>query len=394
MSILKIPTARVFEPLLQAGRYKAAFGGRGSGKSHFFGELLIEICQAERGTSAVCIREAQRTLAQSSKRLIESKIAGLGMGHRFKVFNDKIETPGDGLIIFRGLQAATAKYRDDIAGALVTGGTSTAYTISSFEVFDALAHLNGQMIAFTPHTTNGATVTLNVDSLGARPLRTSPGAELLSGTIIQGTPYVAVYNNSDGAFYLQGFYGNPYNVPLGAGMDYWLPTAPNSSFVFPIGQAISRTTYATLFALMGTTYGNGDGSATFNLPDKTGRVSAMREAAATRLTSTYFGGDSTQLGSVGTSSEKHTLAASELPAHSHPNTLNDPGHSHGGGQASQQNGAGGTNGGITQSWFSGALNTNSATTGITISNANNTGGGNPHAIVQPTIVCNYIIRII
>ena len=103
MSILKIPTARVFEPLLQAARYKAAFGGRGSGKSHFFGELLVESCQAERGTLAVCIREAQRTLAQSSKRLIESKIAALGLGRGFRVFKDKIETPGDGLIIFRGM---------------------------------------------------------------------------------------------------------------------------------------------------------------------------------------------------------------------------------------------------------------------------------------------------
>jgi phage terminase large subunit len=103
LSILKIPTARVFEPLLQPARYKGAFGGRGSGKSHFFGELLVETCQAERGTLAVCIREAQRTLAQSSKRLIESKIAALGLGHGFKVFNDKIETPGDGLIIFRGM---------------------------------------------------------------------------------------------------------------------------------------------------------------------------------------------------------------------------------------------------------------------------------------------------
>ena len=104
MSTLKILTAKVFEPLLDAARYKAAYGGRGSGKSHFFGELLVETCQAERGTSAVCIREAQRTLAQSSKRLIESKIAGLGLGHQFKIFSDKIETPGDGLIIFRGMQ--------------------------------------------------------------------------------------------------------------------------------------------------------------------------------------------------------------------------------------------------------------------------------------------------
>ena len=108
MSILKIPTARVFEPLLRPARYKAVFGGRGSGKSHFFGELLVETCQAERGTLAVCIREAQRTLAQSSKRLIETKIAALGLGHGFKVFNDKIETPGGGLVIFRGMQDHTA----------------------------------------------------------------------------------------------------------------------------------------------------------------------------------------------------------------------------------------------------------------------------------------------
>jgi phage terminase large subunit len=56
----------------------------------------------------VCIREAQRTLAQSSKRLIESKIASLGVGSGFKLFNDKIETPGDGIIIFRGMQDHTA----------------------------------------------------------------------------------------------------------------------------------------------------------------------------------------------------------------------------------------------------------------------------------------------
>ena len=111
MSTLKIPTAKCFEPLLAPARYKGVFGGRGSGKSHFFGELLVETCQAERGTLAVCIREAQRALAQSSKRLIESKIASLGLGHQFRVFSDKIETPGDGLIIFRGMQYDAGKYR-------------------------------------------------------------------------------------------------------------------------------------------------------------------------------------------------------------------------------------------------------------------------------------------
>ncbi len=108
MSTLKIPTARIFAPLLKPARYKGVYGGRGSGKSHFFGELLVETCQAERGTLAVCIREAQRTLAQSSKRLIEDKIASLGLGHGFRLYSDEIETPGDGLIIFRGLQDHTA----------------------------------------------------------------------------------------------------------------------------------------------------------------------------------------------------------------------------------------------------------------------------------------------
>jgi phage terminase large subunit len=109
LSILKIPTAKVFEPLLEPTRYKGAHGGRGSGKSHFFGELLVETCQAEYGTLAVCIREAQQTLAQSSKRLIESKIAALGIGSGFKLYSDKIETPGDGIIIFRGMQVYFAK---------------------------------------------------------------------------------------------------------------------------------------------------------------------------------------------------------------------------------------------------------------------------------------------
>jgi hypothetical protein len=121
LSILKIPTARVFEPLLRPARYKGVFGGRGSGKSHFFGELLVESCQAERGTLAVCIREAQRTLAQSSKRLIETKIAALGLGHGFKVFSDKVETPGGGLIIFRGMhhQAMNTLQDDDVRAIVV-----------------------------------------------------------------------------------------------------------------------------------------------------------------------------------------------------------------------------------------------------------------------------------
>jgi phage terminase large subunit len=106
----------VFRPLLEPARYKGAFGGRGSGKSHFFGELLVEDCLAQKGMLAVCIREVQKTLAQSSKRLVESKIAQLGVGQQFKVFNDKIETPGDGIIIFQGMQDHTAESIKSLEG--------------------------------------------------------------------------------------------------------------------------------------------------------------------------------------------------------------------------------------------------------------------------------------
>jgi microcystin-dependent protein len=294
----------------------------------------------------------------------------------------------------RAMMAATAKYRDDIAGAIVTGGTSIAYTVSSYEVFDTLAHLNGQMIAFTPHTTNGPTVTLNVDSLGARPLRTSPGAELLAGTIIQGTPYVAVYNNSDAAFYLQGFYGNSYNVPLLGGMDYWDTIAPNSSFIFPAGQAISRTVFAATFARWGTTYGPGDGSTTFNVPDKQERVSVMKAAAATRLTATFFGGDSTAMGAVG-GGESKTLLTGNLPPYT-PAGLVTNGAITINGTAMNVAGLNNNNGGGGGSFAVGTV-----AVGFTASQASSTfagtaqgGTSTPVRTVQPTIVCNYIIRII
>lgn len=115
MSTLDLQTARVFVPLLEPARDKAAWGGRGSGKSHFFAELLIEDSLAEPGESgeglrSVCIREVQKDLAQSSKLLIETKLNRLGLSEAdgFKVFKDVIQTPGDGLIIFKGMNDYTA----------------------------------------------------------------------------------------------------------------------------------------------------------------------------------------------------------------------------------------------------------------------------------------------
>jgi phage terminase large subunit len=77
---------------------------------------LVEECLAEKGMLAVCIREVQKTLAQSSKRLVESKIKSLGVGSEFKIYNDKIETPGDGIIIFQGMQDHTAESIKSLEG--------------------------------------------------------------------------------------------------------------------------------------------------------------------------------------------------------------------------------------------------------------------------------------
>ena len=110
MSILKIPTARAFVPLLEPARYKGAWGGRGSGKSHFFGENLIDDSLYYKGLQSVCIREVQKTLKHSAKLLIEQKLNALKLGEKdgFKVFNEVIQTPGDGIMIFQGMQDHTA----------------------------------------------------------------------------------------------------------------------------------------------------------------------------------------------------------------------------------------------------------------------------------------------
>ena len=102
----------------------------------------------------------------------------------------------------RAEMASVKKWADDIAGATVTGGSSTAFTLTTYQSFDTLARLNGNLVAFTPHATNGATVTLNVDGLG-----------------------------------------NPYSIPVGGVLPYTGASAPNSSFVLPYGQA-TRTTPA------------------------------------------------------------------------------------------------------------------------------------------------------
>ena len=113
----------------------------------------------------------------------------------------------------RGMMASAAGYRDDNAGAIATGGTSTAYTVTTNQIFDSLANLNGHTVSFTPHATNGATPTLNVDGLGARTLAIDVNTAAPAGALIAGSPYTALYNNALGIFLLKDVY---HTVPAGS----------------------------------------------------------------------------------------------------------------------------------------------------------------------------------
>jgi microcystin-dependent protein len=294
----------------------------------------------------------------------------------------------------RAMMARLAEWRDDVSGTITTAGTSTAYTVASNQGFDNFADMNGAMIAFVPHATNGATVTLNADGLGAKPLRFGPSLELQSGVLIQGTPYVVSYNNADGAFYLQGGFANPYGIPLGGMMPYIGASAPNSAFVLPFGQAISRTTYATLFVLAGTTFGAGDGSTTFNVPDLRDRavfgLGNMGGSDVGRITVAGGNFDGTVLGGTG-GAQNHTLTTVEMPAHNHG--IADPGHNHTIPAQQVNAGPAGSGPGQISAWVGDptAFNTGNAFTGITINNA---GSGNAHPILPPAIVLPYILRVI
>jgi phage terminase large subunit len=106
---LKVIVSPVFKPLCQPSRYKAAYGGRGSGKSQFFADWMIIQAASRPGFRALCCREIQKSLKESAKRLLEQKIETRGLGHLFDIQVDGIKTPGGGLIAFAGLQDHTAE---------------------------------------------------------------------------------------------------------------------------------------------------------------------------------------------------------------------------------------------------------------------------------------------
>lgn len=174
-------------------------------------------------------------------------------------------------------------------------------------------------------------------------------------------------------------------IPAGALMPYAGSAAP-TGWLLCQGQSLLRTDYPSLFTAIGTTFGAADGTH-FTLPDTRGRIPAGVDGGANRLTSSFFG-STAALGATG-GSESHTLTTPQLAAHTHSNTLNDPGHNHSG--ALNTGAFFGSPGGATNVAGNATTVTGSSTTGVTITNAN-AGGGGAHNNVQPTIVLNYIIK--
>lgn len=151
-----------------------------------------------------------------------------------------------------------------------------------------------------------------------------------------------------------------YTPPAGLILPYAGSAIP-SGWLECTGQAVSRTTYAALFAVTGTTFGTGDGSTTFNVPDLRGRT-PIGVGTGSGLTAR-------SLGSSG-GAETHALAIGEMPSHSHSYALTDNS-----GSGSDTNPAKGNG-------------NNPVVVGVS-----STGSGTAHNNMQPWVALTFLIKV-
>lgn len=166
----------------------------------------------------------------------------------------------------------------------------------------------------------------------------------------------------------------PVSLPAGSISPFAGATAPDG-WLFMYGQAVSRATYGALFLAIGTAFGAGDGSTTFNLPDARGRVlfgkDDMGGTPANRATTGGGGLNGAALGAAG-GAEAVTLSTAQMPSHPHGLTNNTYGS--GAGSGAVLSAAGGS----------------TSTSGSIGVSANGSSGA--HSNIPPAIVINYIIK--
>lgn len=299
----------------------------------------------------------------------------------------------------RALEGMIAREYKDRNMSLIASGSSNAYAVSSNRTISAYAA--GLTIGFTAnHTTTGA-ATLNVSGLGARSIVAQNGSALTAGDIVNGQKVLVVYRTGTDDFQMVGGRVTATSsdvlariTPVGMAAPWPGATAP-TGWLLAYGQAVSRTTYSELFAAYGTTYGAGDGSTTFNLPDYRGRTPFGRDdmggSAASRVTTAGSSTDGATLGAVG-GAQNVSLTAAQGPQHSHTATVIDPTHTHAQTVTTVEPGVTGalTGGGVTAYAWDGNQNTGFAATGISVSIANS-GSGSAHSNMPPAIIQNWII---
>lgn len=268
------------------------------------------------------------------------------------------------------------------------GGTADTYVLSAVGSWEQpTAYRNGQAVRFAPGNNNTGASTVNVSSIGVKDLVDASGSALTGGELVAGVEVTIVYNSGSDHFRIA--YSQPVtppSAPTGAVLDFAGASAP-SGWLLCYGQPVSRTTYADLFAVVGTTYGVGDGSTTFNLPDLRGRVAAGRDdmggVGANRITGSSGPANwGDNLGGV-SGAQTHTLTAAQMPVHDHPMFTN----------------TGPSNSGSAGAGYIAQLSSASAYTLLhTTNNTANTnmignaGSGQEHQNMQPTMIMNKIIK--
>ena len=202
------------------------------------------------------------------------------------------------------------------------------------------------------------------------------GQLLLPREPVNSTVYAAISNSVTDAAITPAKVSAGFGlVPAGSLLAFAGGTPPAGWLVCD-GSAVSRSAYAALFAAIGTTWGAGDGSSTFNVPDLRGRATIGSGQGA--------GLTNRALGQI-LGEENHQLTIAEMPSHNHG--VNDPGHSHG----LYFGTPGGSDNNFGESFVPGRTNTQTVTalTGVTIKN---TGGDGAHNVMQPSAVVTYLIR--
>ena len=159
------------------------------------------------------------------------------------------------------------------------------------------------------------------------------------------------------------------SFPIGAIVEWPSDADPEENWLLCLGQAISRTEYAELFAVLGTTWGAGDGSTTFNIPTKEGLVTVGKKVSDT---------DFNTLGKIG-GEKTHTLTIDEMPSHDHSLPGNDDV------KVGQWKW-------ITTGDRFGLYSNSDSDGGYPIVDIPSSGGDQPHNNLQPHVVSNFIIK--